>query len=135
MKKDINLEKMLDYIAVEEAPVELICKWKLDVGLQKERKKFYASLLRPSIVFPLVLAGLWYYFVIFKEKLFEYHLADRLRTLLQEINPMLVSYTSSIASSNYYIIGAGIFSVFLAGISLFWFYRGKKLKYAWIRNW
>ncbi len=134
MKRDVNLEKILDYIAIEEAPVELIYKWKAEVGLQKEKQRFYVLLLRPSIVIPLVLAGFWYYFALFKGELFKYYLVDRLHSLLQEISPMFASSTSSIASSNYYIIGAGIFSVLLAAISLFWFYQGKKFNYAVVRN-
>lgn len=135
MKKNINLEEMLDYIAVEEAPVELIYKWKMEVQLQKERKRFFAVLLRPSIVFPIVLAGFWYYFAMFKKELFEYYLLDKLRSFLQQISPVVASSTSSLASSNYYIVGSGIFSVLLAAISLFWFYQGKKLRYSVIRNW
>lgn len=135
MKRDIKIEEMLDYIAIEEAPKELIYKWKAEVELQKGRKRFYVLLLRPSIVFPLVLSGFWYYFAMFKKELFEYYLVDRLRSLLQEISPMFASSTSTIASSNYYIIGAGIFSIMLAAISLFWFYQGNKLRYAEVRNW
>ena len=133
MKKEIDLEKILNHIAVEEAPTELIYKWKEEVGLQKERKRFYILLLRPSIVTPFILAGFWYYFAIFKKELFEYYLVDWFGILLREINPMLVSYTSAIASSNYFIIGACIFSVFIASISLFWFYQGKKFGYARVR--
>ena len=135
MKKDVKIEEMLDYIAIEEAPKELIYKWKAEVQLQKERKLFYTVLLRPSVVFPLVFAGFWYYFITFKKELFEYYLLDRLRSLSMEISPVLASSTSSIASSNYYIIGAGIFSIMLAAISLFWFYQGKKLRYSIVRNW
>ena len=135
MKRDVKIEEMLDYIAIEEAPKELIYKWKADVQLQKERKRFYAVLLRPSVVFPLILAGFWYYFITFKKELFEYYLLDRLRSLSMEISPVVASSTSSIASSSYYIIGAGIFSILLAAISLFWFYQGKKLGYARIRYW
>lgn len=133
MRKDINLEKMLDHIAIEEAPANLIYKWKKEVELQKEKKKFYVLSLRPSIVFPLVLAGFWYCFAIFKKELFEYYLIDRLRPLLQEISPIFASSTYSIASSNYYIITAVIFSVLLATISLFWFYQGKKYNYAVVK--
>ncbi len=135
MKRDIKIEEILDYVAVEKAPDYLIHKWKAEVELQKERKRFFAALLRPSIVFPLALAGLWYYFAMFKKELFEYYLVDKLRSLFQEISPVVADSTSTIASSNYYIIGAGIFSITLAAISLYWFYQGKKLKYARIRNW
>ena len=130
MKKDMNLEKMLDYIAIEEAPTDLIYKWKVNVELQKEKKNFYLLLLRPSVVFPIVLVGFWYYFAVFKKDLFEYYLVDGFRSLFQYINPIFASSTYSIASSNYYIIGAIIFSVLLATISLFWFYQGKKHSYA-----
>ena len=133
MKRDINLEEILDYVAIEEAPDNLIYKWKAEVELQKERKRFFVILFRPSIVFPLVLAGFWYYFALFKRTLFEYSLADKLRSFLQEISPVVADSTSTIASSNYYIIGAGIFSIMIAAISLFWFYQGKKLRYARIR--
>ena len=135
MKRDVKIEEMLDYIAIEEAPKELIYKWKAEVQLQKERKPFYTVLLRPSVVFPLVFAGFWYYFITFKKELFEYYLLDRLRSLSMEISPVVASSTSSIASSSYYIIGAGIFSILLAAISLFWFYQGKKLRYTTVRNW
>ncbi len=135
MKKNINLEEMLNYIAIEEAPKELIYKWKAEVQLQRGRKKFYTVLLRPSVVFSLVLAGFWYYFAVFKKELFEYYLLDKFSSFLQQISPVVASSASSLASSNYYIIGAGIFSMLLAAVSLFWFYQGKKPKYSVIRNW
>ena len=135
MKRDINLEEILDYIAVEKAPDYLIHKWKAEVELQKERKRFFAVFFRPSIVFPLVLAGFWYYFAVFKKELFEYYLVDKLRSLFQEISPVVADSTTTIASSNYYIIGVGIFSIALAAIYLFWFYQGKKLRYSVVRNW
>jgi hypothetical protein len=135
MKKNLNLEEILDYIAVEEAPRELIYRWKTEVQLRKERKRFFAVLLRPSIVFPLLLSGFWYYLTVFKKELFEYYLTDRLRSFFMEVIPFLANSTYNIASSYYYIIGAGIFSVFLAAVSLFWFYQGKRLRYSIIRNW
>jgi len=135
MKRDVNFDEILNHIAIEEAPKELIYKWKAEVQLQKERKRFYAVLLRPSIVFPLVFAGFWYYFAVFKKELFEYFLSDKLSSFFQEISPVVASSTSSFASSDYYIIGASIFSILLAAVSLFWFCQGKKLKYAIVRNW
>lgn len=135
MKRDIKIEEILDYIAVEEAPKELIYKWRAEVELQKERKRFYVVLLRPSIVFPLVLAGTWYYFAVFKRALFEYYLIDKLRSLFHEISPVVADSASTIASSNYYIIGAGIFSIMLAAISLFWYYQGKKFRYSKVKIW
>lgn len=134
MKRNVNLEEILDYIAVEEAPSKLIYRWKAEVQLQKERKKFYTVLLRPSVVFPLVLAGFWYYFAVFRKELFEYYLLDKLRSFFTEIIPVFANSTYNIASSYYYIIGAGIFSILFAAVSLFWFYQGKKLKYSVIRN-
>ena len=133
MKKEINIERVLDKIAIEEAPGNLIYKWKVEVQLQKDRKRFYVELLRPSIVLPFILAGFWYYFAMFKKELFEYYLVDRLGSLFQEISPIFVSSTSSFASSYYYLVGAAIFSMALAAISLFWFYQGKKVSYARIR--
>jgi hypothetical protein len=135
MKKHLNLEEILDYIAIEEAPRELIYRWKAEVQLKKERKKIYTLLLRPSVVLPLVLAGFWYYFVVFRKELLEYYLSDKLYSFLREASSVVTSSVYSFASSNYYIIGASIFSIFLATISLFWFYQGKKLKYLVIKNW
>ncbi len=134
MKKEINLDEILSQIAIEKAPEELILKWKVGVELQKERKTFSSLLLRPSIVFPLVFAGFWYYLFTFKRELFEYYLIDKVRSFLLAISPVVTDSTSTLVSSNYYIIGAGIFSIMLAAISLFWFYQGKKLRYVWIRS-
>lgn len=130
MKRDINLEEMLDHIAIEEAPIELICKWKIEVQLQKERKRFYVLLLRTSTVFSLVLAGLWYCFAVLKNGLIGYYLLDKIRAFFLEISPVAASSTASL---NYYIFGAGIFSIMLATISLFWYYQGKRLRHARIR--
>jgi hypothetical protein len=130
MKKDIKIEKMLDYIAIEEAPRELIYKWRVEVELQKERKRFYVLLFRTSVVFPLVLAGFWYCLAVFRKGLIGYYLLDKIRAFFLEMSPIAAS---SITSLNYYILGAGIFSITLAAISLFWFYQGKKLRYARIR--
>jgi hypothetical protein len=130
MKKDIKIEKMLDYIAIEEAPRELIYKWRAEVELQKERKRFYVLLFRTSVVFPLVLAGFWYCLAVFRKGLIGYYLLDKIRAFFLEMSPIAAS---SITSLNYYILGAGIFSITLAAISLFWFYKGKKLRYARIR--
>jgi hypothetical protein len=135
MKKDVNIEEMLDYVAVEKAPDDLIYKWKVEVELQKERKRFYVLLLRTSTVFSLVLAGFWYCFAVLKNGLIGYDLLDKIRTFFLEMSPIAASSTSSIASLNYYIFGAGIFSMLLAAGSLFWFYQGKKIRYATIRSW
>jgi len=134
MKKEINLDEILSQIAIEKAPEDLIFKWKAEVELQKERKTFPSVLLRPSIVFPLLFAGFWYYFFTFKRELFEYYLIDKVRSFLLAISPAVTDSTSTLVSSNYYIIGAGVFSIMLAAISLFWFYQGKKLRYVWIRS-
>ncbi len=130
MKRDIKLEEILDYVAVEKAPENLIYKWKAEVELQKERKRFYVLLLRTSIGFSLVLAGFWYCFAVFREGLIGYDLLDKIRAFFLEISPVAASSTTSL---NYYIIGAGIFSVMLATITLFWYYQGKKLRYVRIR--
>ncbi len=132
MKRDIKLKEILDYIAVEKAPDDLIYKWKAEVELQKERKRFYVLLLRASIAFSFVLAGFWYCFAVFREGLIGYDLLDKIRAFFLRISPVAAS---SITSLNYYIIGAGIFSITIAAISLLWFYQGKKLRYARIRNW
>jgi hypothetical protein len=131
MKKNINLEEILDSIAVEEAPDDLIYKWKAEVELQKERKKFHVLLLRTSTVFSLVLAGSWYCFAGLKDGLIGYYLLDKIRAFFLEISPVAASSTASL---NYYIFGAGIFSIMLAAISLFWFYQEKKPGYAIARN-
>lgn len=134
MKKNINLDEMLNSIAVEEAPENLIYKWKAEVRLQKEKKSIPALLLQPSIIIPLVFAGLWYYLVFFRKELFEYYFLDNLRSILPEISLVISDSTSTLASSTYYIIGAGIFSIIIATISLFWFYQRKKLRYSIVRN-
>jgi hypothetical protein len=133
MKKDINLDEILNSIAIEKAPEDLIYKWKVEVRLQKERKPVVLMLLRPSIVFPLLFAGFWYYIAVFKKELFEYYILDKMRSFFLALSPVLSDSTSTITASNYYLIGAGIFSVMLATISLFWFYQGKKLGYSRVR--
>jgi hypothetical protein len=127
MKRDINLEEILDYIAVEKAPDDLIYKWKAEVELKKERKKFHVLLLRTSIAFSLVLAGFWYCFAVFRGGLIGYDLLDKIRAFFLGISPVAAS---SITSLSYYIFGTCIFSIALASISLFWYYKGKRLKYA-----
>lgn len=135
MKKDINIEEILDYIAIEESPDNLIYKWKAEIALQKERKSFFSVLLRPSIVIPLIFVGFWYYFAVFGKELFEYYFVDKVSAFFLEISPVLSDSINTIASSNYYIIAAGIFSVFIAAVSLFWFFREEKLKYSRMRIW
>jgi len=135
MKNNINLDDILDYVAVEKAPYDLIFKWKAEIVLQKERKSFFALFLRPSVLASLVFAGLWYYFAIFKKTLFEYDFLDKIRSLLLEISPVAADYIYTVVSSNYYIIGVGVFSIVLAVVSLLWFYQGKKPGYSIVRNW
>lgn len=135
MKKNINIEEILDNIAIEKAPEDLIYKWKVEVVLQKERKRFFSMLFRPAVIFPIILVGLWYYFVIFRTEQFEYYLMDKVRLFLLKISPAFANSLSAIVCSNYYIIGVGIFSVFLAAVSLFWFYQGKKLRCSKVRIW
>lgn len=130
MKKNLKIEEILDYVAVEKAPNDLIYKWKAQVELQKEKKLFHLLLLRTSIVFSLVLAGSWYCFAVFRKGLIGYDLLDKIRAFFLEMSPVAAS---SVASLNYYIIGAGIFSIILAAISLFWYYQVKKLRYARIK--
>ena len=135
MKKNINLDDILDYIAVEKAPDDLIYKWKAEVALKKERRTFFALFLRPSIAFSLVFAGLWYYFFIFSKALFKYDFVGKTRSLLVEISPASADYISAVVSSDYYIISAAIFSVVLAGASLLWFYQVRRPGYSIVRNW
>jgi hypothetical protein len=135
MKRNVNLDDILDYIAVENAPDDLIYKWKAELALQKERRTFFSLFLRPSIVVSLIFVGLWYYFVIFKETLVGYDFLDKTRSLVVEITPAVANYISAVVFSNYYIIGASIFSLFLAAVSVFWFYQGGKLRYSIMRNW
>jgi hypothetical protein len=130
MKKGLNLEQILDYIAVEEAPRRLIYKWKEEVQLQKEKKRFYSVFLKPSFVFTFILSGFWSYLGVFKRELFVYFILNKFTPFLQEIGSSVVSFIYSFASSNYYIIGVGIFCIFIAAISLFWFYTGKKWRYS-----
>lgn len=136
MKKNINLDDILDYIAVEKAPEDLIYKWKTELEIQKEKKTLFAVFLRPSIVFSLIFAGLWYYFFIFNKAIFKYNFVAKARSLLVEISPAAAGDSiSAVVSSNYYIIGVSIFSLMLAAVSLFWFYQGRKLRYSIVRNW
>ena len=135
MKKNINLDDILDYIAVEKAPDALIYKWKAEIEIQKERRAVWAVLLRPSIVFSLIIAGLWYYFIIFKEMFMEHGFLDKMRSVLVEIKPAVADSISAAVSSNYYIIGVSIFSVLLAAVSLLWYYRSKRSGYSILRNW
>jgi hypothetical protein len=135
MKKNVNLDDILDYIAVEKAPDGLIYKWKAELEIQKERKTILSVFFRPSIVISIIFAGLWYYFVILKETLIEYNFLDKTRSLLAEISPAAADHIPALVSSNYYIIGAAIFSVLLAGASLLWFYQVRKPGYSVVRNW
>ncbi len=135
MKKEINLDEILNQIAIEKAPEDLILKWKAEIELQKERKTLSLVLLRPSIVFPLLFAGFWYCFFTFKKELFEYYLLDKLNYLFGELNMIASNATSSMFSSFSYIVGMGVFSILFATFSLFWFYQGKKLRYSRIRVW
>jgi Gpi18-like mannosyltransferase len=135
MKKGINIEEILNYVAIEKAPDDLIYKWKAEVALQKERKSFSSVLLRPSIVIPLIFAGFWYYFIVFRKELFDLYLLDKIRAFFLEVSPVASDSINTIASSNYYIIAAGIFSVFIAAVSLFWFFRESKLRYSKIKIW
>jgi len=126
MKKNINLDNILDYIAVEKVPDDLIDKWKAEIAIQKERRTVWSVLLRPSIVFSIIIAGLWYYFIVFKETFMEYGFLDKARSVSFEISPAV--------SSNYYIISVSIFSVLVAAVSLLWFYQGKRSGYSIVRN-
>lgn len=135
MKKDININEILDYIAVEKAPDNLIFKWKAEVALQKERKSIFSVLLRPSIVLPIIFAGFWYYVAVFRKELLEYYLLDKIRAFFLEVSPVASDSINTIASSNYYIVAAGIFSIFIAAVSLLWFYKEKNLRYSRIGIW
>ncbi len=127
MRKNINIDEILDFIAVEKASDDLIYKWKAELQLKKERKRFYLLLLKTSTVFSLVLAGFWYCFAVLKDGTIGYYLLDKIRAFFLEMSPVAASSTMSL---NYYIFGAGIFSIMLATISLFWYYQIKKPRYA-----
>jgi hypothetical protein len=135
MKKEINLDEILNQIAIEKAPENLILKWKAEVALQKERRSFFSVLLRPSIVLPVIFAGFWYYFAFFRKELLEYYLLDKIRAFILEISPVASDSINTIASSNYYIVTAGVFSIFIAAVSLLWFYKEKSLRYSRIGIW
>jgi hypothetical protein len=135
MKKNINLDNILDYIAVEKVPDDLIDKWKAEIAIQKERRTVWSVLLRPSIVFSIIIAGLWYYFIVFKETFMEYGFLDKACSVSFEISPAVADSITAAVSSNYYIISVSIFSVLVAAVSLLWFYQGKRSGYSIVRNW
>lgn len=134
MKKEDKLDKILNSIAVEKAPERLIHKWKVEVELQKGKKRVYTLLLRPSIFLPLLFASFWYYFAVFKKELFENYLSTKITPLFRETGPVVADATSNILSTDYYIIGMTVFSILFSAAFLFWFYKGNKLRYTRIKN-
>ena len=78
MKKDINLDEILDNIVVKKAPDDLIYRWKAEVSLRKRKHLFFSVLSSPSVLIALVFACVWYCFLIIKPYLYDYNLFSKI---------------------------------------------------------
>jgi hypothetical protein len=63
----MDLEKLLDKIAIEEAPKDLVHRWKMELIGRKEART--RSILWPYIVLPLALSGIYVYITVFNREL------------------------------------------------------------------
>lgn len=63
----MDLEKLLDKIAIEEAPKGLVHKWKMELIARKEART--RPILWPYIVLPLALSGIYVYITVFNREL------------------------------------------------------------------
>jgi len=62
----MDLEKILDKIAIEEAPPGLVHQWKMNLIARREVRT--RRILWPYIVLPIALSGAYYYISVFKRE-------------------------------------------------------------------
>ena len=63
----MDLEKLLDKIAIEEAPKGLVHRWKMELIAREEART--RPILWPYIVLPLALSGIYVYITVFNREL------------------------------------------------------------------
>ena len=141
----MDLDKILDKIAIEEAPTGLVHRWKMDLMARREAKT--RSILWPYIVLPVALSGVYIYITVFNREWlktlsgvssqsYNYITAFKSR-VLQGINisgfggfmegarnvlSFGLNSASEFLSSGSFIIWSIVFSLAIAILSLVWYF-------------
>ncbi|MCW4043321.1 MAG: hypothetical protein NWE90_06325 [Candidatus Bathyarchaeota archaeon] len=141
----MDLDKLLDKIAIEEAPTGLVHRWKMDLMTRREAKT--RSTLWPYIVLPVALSGVYIYITVFnrgwltrisdfssqsynnllafKDRLFEGFSIAEFGGFMEGVRNVLsfgLNSASEFLSSGSFIIWSIVFSLAIAILSLVWYF-------------
>ena len=141
----MDLEKILDKIAIEEAPPGLVYQWKMN--LIARREVITKRILWPYIVLPIALSGAYYYISVFKREWLKvvsnvfsqsyFHITALKNRMLQNISiaglrgfiesarnslSEILSTTSQIFNSGSFLTWSIVFSFAIAILSLVWYF-------------
>jgi len=141
----MDLNKILDRIAIEEAPPGLVHQWKMN--LIARREVITRRILWPYIVLPIALSGAYYYIAVFKREWLKvvsnvfsqsyFHITVLKDRMLQSISiarlggfiesaryslSEILSTTSQFFNSGSFITWSIVFSLAIAILSLVWYF-------------
>lgn len=141
----MDLEKLLDKIAIEEAPKGLVHRWKMELIARKEAGT--RPIIWPYIVLPLALSGICVYIAMFNKVLltrisnfsiqtynnlvafkngllqgFSVVETGRFMQSIRDSFSQFLNSTSEFISSGDFLIWSIIFSIAVAAISMVWFF-------------
>lgn len=141
----MDLEKLLDKIAIEEAPKGLVHRWKMELIARKEARE--RKILWPYVVLPLAFSGICVYIALFNEALltrisnfsiqtynkffvfkdwliqsFSTAEAGRFTKGIHDLLSNFLNSTSEFIISGDFLIWSIVFSLVVAAISMVWFF-------------
>ena len=141
----MDLEELLDKIAIEEAPKGLVHRWRMELIERKEAGT--RTILWPYIVFPLALSGIYVYvtvfnrellkrisdfsfqtynnLVAFKNGLFQGFSVAKAGGFMQSVRDsffQLLNSASELINSGDFLIWSIAFSIAVAVLSMVWFF-------------
>lgn len=105
----MNIDKILSRIAIEEAPENLVQKWRTRLQERRQRERARIPAIWIYIAFPVI--GVLFLVYYLRGELLKYYLADRLPWL---IDRMLFSIRSSMYQVNLpliLIVTAGVIAI------------------------
>ncbi len=123
----MDFDKMMRKIAIEEAPRDLVKRWKIELSMRQTAAQRNWNWL--YIVAPLLLAGIFFGLYFFNIRIPWRIETSDFAQFFNAIHFVLSSYESFVISSHF-LIGSIIFSVIVASLSLIWYYiRYSEIKF------
>ena len=121
----MNIDEMIRRIAIEEAPRDIVKRWKIELRMRQMTPKRNWNWI--YVVFPVLFAMLFFMVYFFNIKILWNIETLNFSKIFKTIYFILSSYESFVASP-YFLIGSIVFFVIIASLSLSWYYIKNTIK-------